>query len=89
MNAAVKMKGLSAAPGANSNSPVREYISILRSYLTDAQKETVRVQVEALCLRSGMISPMEYADILQTYLTPYQKAGVVERLESSFVNHSR
>ena len=61
--------------------PVEEYISIMRSYLTEEQKSAVRLCVEKICLLEGIIPPMRYCDILQSQLTPCQRAAVIERLE--------
>lgn len=73
-------------PPVAQKSPVEEYIAILRSYLTSAQKHEVRRRVERDCLQCGLISTLAYADILQSFLTPWQKAGAVERLETVFSN---
>jgi hypothetical protein len=64
--------------------PAEDYIDILRSYLSGAQKRRLRRLVEQRCLHHGLLSMIEYADLLQSFLTPCQRAGVVERLEAIF-----
>jgi hypothetical protein len=72
------------SPSARTT-PIEEYIAVLRSYLTEAQKAEVWSEVEGICQRAGApISTMHYAEVLQSRLTPWQKAGVYERLETIY-----
>lgn len=66
-------------------SPGYEYIQILRSYLTEAQRREVQGKVETHFQVHGHGADddetLAYAELLQGYLTADQKADAVERLE--------
>lgn len=57
--------------------PAHEYIRLLRSYLSDAQKHFVRDQVEAQKLRGMPVTDTDYADLMQTLITPQQSEETV------------
>jgi hypothetical protein len=65
--------------------PAHEYVRLLRSYLSDAQCQFVRDQVEARLLHRQRVSIEDEADLMQSLLTAEQSEDVAHRLAQIYV----